>query len=39
MAKYVVDSDPDYSPKADEDGFTYLMVPFSRSDVSVMIEP
>jgi hypothetical protein len=26
---YVVDNDPDYSPKTDEHGYCFLVVPFS----------
>ena len=28
-AKYVLDTDPDYSPMSDSKGLTYVMVPFS----------
>jgi len=28
-SKYVLDTDPDYSPAADADGMAYVMVPFS----------
>jgi hypothetical protein len=30
METYVVDTDPDYSPKSDPEGFCYLLVPFSK---------
>ncbi len=29
-APYIVDTDPDYAPKSDSDGFCYIIAPFSE---------
>jgi hypothetical protein len=29
LAQYVVDTDPDYTPKADAAGYCFMLVPFS----------